>query len=177
MNYEYQIKEKDLLEFQIYTASKSERINRKKKAGRIIMTIVALFLVLNFYSASNTAMTIYFSIVAVAIWVFYPRYFKWRYTKMYSNFIIENYSSRVDKTEFVEIHKDHIFVKDNTGEGKVELSDIESIIETENSLFVKFSMGTALVMPKDQVSNYTEILDYYKNIKVPYIDETNWKWI
>ena len=67
MNYQYQIKEKDLLEFQIYTASKSERINRKKKAGGIIMTIIVLFIVLNFYSASNIPMTIYFSMLLCII--------------------------------------------------------------------------------------------------------------
>lgn len=177
MNYQYLIKEKDLLEFQVYTASKSERINRKKKAGRIIMTLIALFLVLNFYSANNTAMTIYFSIVAIAIWVFYPRYFKWRYTKLYSNFIQENYAGRVDQTEYVEIHKDYIFVKDNTGEGKVKIDEIESIIETPNSLFVKFTMGTALVTPKDQVSNYSEISEQFQALNIEYIDELNWKWI
>ena len=177
MNYQYQIKENDLLEFQIYTASKSERINRKKKAGRIIMTIIALFIVLNFYSASNIPMTIYFSILAVLLWVFYPRYFKWRYTKMYSDFIVENYAIRIDQTEFIEIHKDHIFVKDNTGEGEVNLSDIESLIDVQNSVYVKFTMGTALIMPKDQVLNYSEIIDDYKALGIDYIDERAWKWI
>ena len=112
------------------------------------MTIITLFIVLNFYSASNISMTIYFSILAILFWGFYPHYIKWRYTKMYSNFIVENYAIRINQTKFIEIHKDHIFVKDNTGEGKVNLSEIESLIDVQNYVYVKFTMGTALIIPK-----------------------------
>ncbi len=177
MKYSYKLEEKDLLAYQVYTASKSERINRKKKAGRIIMTIIALFLVLNFYSASNTMMTIYFSIVAVAVWIFYPRYFKWRYTKLYSNFIVQNYSTKIGEEEIIEINKDHIFIKDNTGEGKFELSEVDSLIEVQEHLYIQLNIGTALVTPKDQVSNYSEVIDKFKSLNIPIVDETNWKWI
>ena len=177
MNYQYTIKEKDLLGFQIYTASKSERINRKKNAGRIIMTLISVFLLFNFYSASNTAMTIYFSIVTITIWVLYPRYFKWRYTKLYSNFIIENYASMFNQIEFIEIQKNHLLIKNNTGEGKVKISEVERVIEVQNYLYVKFTVGTALITPKDQVSNYSEIIECYKALNIPCIDELNWKWI
>ncbi len=176
MRFSYQLKEKDLLAYQVYTASKSERINRKQKAGRIIMTIIALFLVLNFYSAGNTMMTIYFSIVAAGIWIFYPRYFKWRYTKLYSNFILQNYSTKIDKEEVIEINKDNIFIKDNTGEGKFDLTAIDSLIEVQEHLYIQLNIGTALVAPKDQVSNYNEIIDKFKSLNVPIVDETNWKW-
>ncbi|MGB0915103.1 MAG: hypothetical protein ACPGVI_03480 [Crocinitomicaceae bacterium] len=177
MKYSYQLEEKDLLAYQVYTASKSERINRKKKAGRIIMTIIALFLVLNFYSASNTMMTIYFSIVAIGVWVFYPRYFKWRYTKLYSNFIVQNYSTKIGEEEIIEIDQKSIFIKDNTGEGKFDLSEVESLIEVQEHLYIKLNIGTALVTPKDQVTNYQEVINKFKSLNLPIVDETNWKWI
>ena len=81
-----------------------------------------------------------------------------------------------DEIEFVEIHKDYVLIKNNTGEGKVNISEIKSVIEVQNHLYVKLTIGTALITPKNQVSNYSEIIERYKELNIPYVEELNWKW-
>ena len=90
MTLEIKINEQDFLDFQLFTASKSDRINKKKRNGWILLTLGSTVVALFFYLNQNIAMTIYFGLVAIACGLFYPRYFKWRYKKHYKTYIREN---------------------------------------------------------------------------------------
>ena len=96
---------------------------------------------------------------------------------MYRNFILENYANLLDEIEFIEIHREYVLVKNKTGEGKINISEINSIIEVQNQLYIKLSVGTALITPKNQVPNHLEIIKRYKELNIPYFNELNWKWI
>lgn len=172
----YKIEEKDFLDFQLFTASKSERINKKKRNGWILLTIGSLAAASYFYANQNTAMTIYFAFVAIIFGLFYPRYFKWRYYKHYKTYIKENYSKRFGQIETLEINDDSISSKDKTGEGKINLSEIEKVDETDKHFFLKISTGLSLIIPKKELNNTDEVRTKFKVLGLPVNDETNWKW-
>ena len=176
MTIEYKIEEQDFLEFQLFTASKSDRINKKKRNGWVLLTAGSFIVAFYFYLNKNTAMTIYFGIVALACGLFYPKYFKWRYKKHYKAFIKENYSKRFGQIESLEINGDYIFSKDKTGEGKINLNEIERVDETDNHFFLKISTGLSLLIPKGELVNIEELREKFKEIGVIVNDETKWTW-
>ena len=100
MTIEYQLNEQDFLDFQLFTASQSDRINKKKKNGWILLTIGSIVVSIYFYINQDIALTIYFGLVALACGLFYPRYFRWRYKRHYKTYIKENYSKRFGQTEY-----------------------------------------------------------------------------
>ena len=114
MKLDYKIDEQDFLDFQLFTASKSDRINKKKRNGWILLTAGSIVIALYFYLNGNSTMTIYFGLVALACGLFYPKYFKWRYKNHYKTYIKENYSKRFGQIESLEISSDYIFSKDKT---------------------------------------------------------------
>ena len=176
MTLEYKIDEQDFLDFQLFTASKSDRINKKKRNGWILLTVGSIAVALSFYLKENIAMTIYFGLVALACGFFYPKYFKWRYKKHYKTYIKENYSKRFGQVETLEISNDWIFSKDKTGEGKINLSEIDRIDETDNHFFLKISTGLSLLIPKTELRSVDGLRDKFKEIGLTVNDETNWSW-
>ncbi len=58
MKIEYNIEQEDFIDFQLFTASKSQRIRKNKNRGRIIMLILFTFLGINFYNSGNLTLAI-----------------------------------------------------------------------------------------------------------------------
>ncbi len=90
--------------------------------------------------------------------------------------MVENYSKRFGQLEHLEINSDHIFARDKTGEGKINISEIENVSETQSHFFIKITTGVSLIIPKTKIKNSEEIKTQFENLKIPIIDETNWKW-
>ena len=78
-------------------------------------------------------------------------------------------------TETLETFPNHIFVKDELGEGKVKREEIEGAIELADYFFVTLASGTSLIVPKAQVANDAFRSDL-KKLKLPLVQELDWKW-
>ena len=176
MTFEFKLNEQDFLDFQLFTASKSDRINKKKRNGWVYLTIGAILVALFSYLNQNYFLSIYSGLVAIVLGLFYPKYFKWRYKKHYMTHIQEIYSKRFGQIEAIQINDDSILSKDKTGEGRIYLSEIEHIHETDNHFFLKVSTGISLIIPKKELNDTSLLKKKFKDIGLTLIDETNWKW-
>jgi len=175
MTLKYKIKEQDFLDFQLFNASKSERINKQKKKGWILMTVGSVLAAFYFCLNQNIALTLYLGLIAITSGFFYPKYFKWSHKKQYKTFIHENYSKRFGQIETIEIKEDSIFSKDKAGELKIYISEIEKIDETQNHFFLKISTGLSLIIPKNEINNSNELRQKFKSMGLTLNNETNWK--
>lgn len=175
MQFRYTLQEDDYLQFQLFTASQSERIKKRKKTGWLILTTFALMGTLYFAREDNMPMTIYLGIVTGVVAIFYPMYFRWKFKKHYIKFIRENYSSRIGTEELVEFQANHLFLKDKSGEGKVKFSEIENITEIPNLFFMKITNGNSLIIPKN-IENKTELIENFDRLGTKRIVLNDWKW-
>lgn len=176
MKLEFKINEQDFLDFQLFTASKSEKINWKKKNGWISYTAGSIALACYFYLNENNAMMVYFGLVGIVSGIFYPTYFRWRYKKHYQAHIREHYSKRFGQVETLEINNDWMITADNVSEGKIKLSEIERIDETNNHFFLKISSGHSLLIPKRELENIETVREKFKDIGFHVNDERKWAW-
>jgi len=72
----FKLDENDYLTYQLFTASKSALIAKKKRNGWILAPLSFLILAVMFYSSDNFPLTVYFVIAAIVTVIFFPRYFK-----------------------------------------------------------------------------------------------------
>ena len=121
-------------------------------------------------------MAIYFGIVVIVTGLFYPKYFRWRYKKHYHTYIIENYSKRFGELATLEFNPDSIFSRDKTGEGKLNLSEIEKVDETKSHFFLKVSTGMSLIIPKNKIDNPHKLGMKFRELRLTVNDENNWSW-
>ena len=176
MKLEYTINESDFLDYQLYTASKSERINRKRRNGQILLTVGFAILALIFYMNTKVVLAIYFGIFSLATAIFYPRYFKRRYKKHYQGYIKEYYSKRFGQAVLTEIQDDLIYSRDHVGEGNIKMEEIEEVNETAKHFFLKVSTGQSLIIPKGTTVNPDEVRARFQALGLKINDEQAWKW-
>lgn len=176
MTLEYKIEEQDFLAFQLFTASKSERIHKKKRNAWVLLTVGSIVIAFFFYLNQNNPMSLYFGLVAITTGIFYPKYFSWRYKKHYKTHIKENYLKRFGQVETLEISQESISSKNKIGEGKINLSEIEKIDETNKHFFLKISTGLSLIIPKQELADSNGLRERFKEIGLSVNDELSWKW-
>ena len=164
MRLEFKIHENDFLAFQLFAASQSERIRKEKNKSWLILTIGSVVLAAYFLLNQNISMAVFFGLVGMTCGLFYPLYFRWRYKRHYKSYIKENYHKRFGQTEVLEINDDHLFMEDKTGEGKINLKEIEKVDETVDHFFMKISTGVSVIIPKDRVDNINELINQFEKI-------------
>lgn len=174
--FEFQLAEEDFLAFHLYTASKSSRINRKKRNGRLYLVLGSLLIGTLFYLGGNMTMVVYFGAVALITSLFYPRYFQWRYKEHYRSFIRENYTKRFGMKETLEIGEDAIWSMDEVGESKIYLKEVEQVNETGRHFFMKLSTGVSLIIPKGELDDPELLRTTFESLGLPVHSDLDWVW-
>lgn len=176
MKIEYTIEEQDFIDFQLFTSSKSESVKRSRKRSWIILLVLFIFLSANTYYKGDTNSAIYFAMFGTLILAFYPKFLNWKYKRYYQKFVRTNYANRFGQLETLEITPEFILSKDKVSEGKVNISEIDNISETQNHFFLKVSTGVSLIIPKHRIDNSEHLKKEFESLNVSIIDETDWSW-
>lgn len=176
MQYEYKLSEQDFLNFQLFTASKSENVHRKVRNNRIILSLASFAMCFLAYTKGSMGMSIYLGVTALLFFAFYPLYFKWRYKKNSTSHIQKNYSNQFGELASIEFKKTHLFLKNKTGEGKVKLSELENITETQAYYYIKLVSGNSLIIPKKEIEDVNSLEQHLKSLKVKMSQELNWRF-
>jgi len=175
MKINYKIEAYDFLEFQLFTASRDEIIQKRKRKSRVFYTIVFGMASAFFILTNSLFVGIYFGILAFTMAIFYPHFFRWRYKKQYANFIERNYSKRFGEPAELEITKDFLYSKDKVADGKVMLSEIENVHETKEHFFIKMNSGMSFILPKREIENCQEFKDALNSLGINIQEASDYK--
>lgn len=180
MTIELRIDENDYLTHQLFAASKSERIKRKRRRNKIIVPIIYAFLGSLFLIQERNSLAIMFFIFAFFWFLFYPFWEKHRYIKHYKGFIKENLKDTLGRSTILEFNYEFIIAKDDSSEAKVFTTEVEEINEIPSTIFIRFKGGHSFILPKNKIADIDSVKAYLKdlasNLKIKYEIEENWKW-
>ena len=121
----------------------------------------------------------YFMTLSIICLFFYPFYTKWRYKKHYQKHIEENYKNKIGLLWEISFDQEYLTTKDRTGEGKIKLTEIESIHEIKEDMFIKFSTGETLIIPArnpDFESFRKELETTLADSRIQWNKEYKWRW-
>lgn len=173
------VNKNDFLTFQLYAASKSKSIKRRKIIGSIITTFSFIVLALVFIDYKDKILTYYFLGLAILNLFLYPIYIKWVYKRHYSKYIDEYYKNKIDIESDVCFNDEFLCVIDKSGEVKIRLSEIEEINEISDNLYIKITSGISLIFPKrnpDYTQFKVELEKIATNSNIIWNKELAWKW-
>lgn len=176
MKFEYKTTEEDHLAFQLFAATKSARLMKQKKVGRLFFTLAFLAIAVYCYLKGNLTLAIIFTLYASTVGFLYPRFFRWRYKRHYTKHNKEHRSKLFDEITQMEISKDHILTKSKSGEGKFYVAEMDHVNETSDHFFIQLSTGPFLIVPKQELDDPTELKNKFAAIGLELKDETDWKW-
>ncbi|MEZ4805591.1 MAG: YcxB family protein [Bacteroidia bacterium] len=180
MKLKYSLDEEDFLIHQLYMASKSERIQKKRMRNKWI--VPAIYFVFGLFLLKDSMNTLGSLFILFAIfWVFlFPVWERKHYRKHYLDFIQDNYSERVGKTNTLEFTDESILSQTGNSDSKVGLSEIKGIIELRECIFVHLKNSSSYIIPKESLTNVDEVKHYLedlsKNLLIKYTKELDWEW-
>ena len=180
MTVDFKLDANDYLMHQLYTASKSDRIRKKRKRNRLIVPLVYIVLGLLLLYGDSLTPAVCFFIIAILWYLFYPKWDKRRYLKHYEAFIKENYKERFGRVATAVFNNDYIVLTDSGSESKVSTKEIQEIFEIPSSIFVKLKTGEGLILPKNKINNIDRLKDELKqlaaHLNINYSVDSNWQW-
>ena len=174
---EYELNENDHLAFQLYLASHTKRIVTQR-----VLTIVlapALWLVFAFLMRCRLGDSLLvITIVMSVLWLaFYPVRSHFHYRTFYLRHIRDNFSKYLNRPTTLDLVGSCIVSVNDACESKIQISEVEKVVEIRDLYFVFISKGSAFIVKKSTPGSKDFILDLCKQANLAPVDETSWKWI
>ena len=176
MTIKYTLDRQDFVQLQLFNATKSVSIQKKKRRETIYLILGALLAAAYFFIQGNMAMTIWFLLLAVVTIIFYPKYFKRKYRKHYEKYIDEHYAKRFGEKVELTLTNDAIWSKNQIGEGTIQLSEIDRADETQHHFFLHTSAGPSIIIPKRELDTLDQFRAAFAKVNIPVMDDKNWSW-
>ncbi len=180
MTVDYKIDENDFLTYQLYMASNSERIRKRRQRNKVMVPGLYAAMAIVFLFMDKTSLAIIFFIIAVLWYFFYPFYERKHHYNHFKGLIRENYKERLDRSGTLEINNNFILVKDDGSESKLLTKEIEGIDEIITTIFVRLKTGQAFILPKDKIKDLDLLINRLKelanHLNIVYKTDLNWVW-
>lgn len=180
MTIDYKIDENDFLTHQLFVASKSDRIKKKRQRGKVILPLIYFSFGILFYLQDEDTLAIIFFTIGLLWFFIYPIWERRRYINHYTAFVKENYKDRFERTVTLEFNNEYILAKDNGSESKVLTTQLEEICEIPTTIFIRLKGGQSFILPKDKITDFDKVKARLKelaeHLKIKYNTDEKWEW-
>lgn len=176
MRLSYTLDENDFLEFNLYTASKSDSFNKKMRRGMIFLLVMILIMSIYLIAYKHYEWLFYPAALIVVVLFFYKKYYKWRLKKSYLKYIQSNHKDQLKKEEILELKPKSVYVKNQLGEGSIGYKDVVRLTEIEHHMMLLLQSGTSIVVPKKEISDLAAFKSFFTDKNIQVIEELDWKW-
>lgn len=177
---DFKIEEKDFLIYQLYAASKSERIKKTRRRSKIVAPLIYVIVGFMFFFPARYSTAIILFIIGLLWFFIYPLWEKGHYVRHYRHFIKENYKDRFGRTATLEFNNDFILERDNGSESRILTTEVEEINEISTMIFIKLKGGQSVILPKDKIADIDQLTTRLKelsiHLRIKYNIDEQWKW-
>jgi len=180
MEIDVKLEHADYLTYQLFTASMSKHIQKRRKIEWLLSTLFFLFLCFLFFLTQNRMLFFYFAALTILCLIFYPKYSRWRYKKHYSKYMKNVFSNNFGKIAHIKFTPDNIETSDNESELKIKYSQVKDVSEITTHFFIHLNSGSSIIIPKKKSAEINHIQNYLKTLckekGLKYNTYPNWKW-
>lgn len=181
MTLKYRLEESDYLTFQLYTASKSESVKKKRRKSTFVGVVMFVLASVLFFITNNDFLGYFFSAVTILSALIFPLYLGYLYKKNFRKYVRETWKTRKNEdatVTFLDAEKT-IQTYDVETDTKINFTALTAIVELKELII--FTTNTiALVLPKRCIPDVKNSTSYFKSIanscQINYNEEMDWKW-
>lgn len=160
MTFQYSLDKNDFVEYYLFNTSMKESIIYSRKKNRYSFTTIYIFLGIVMFLVQYYFVAFTFIGVAIAWYLFYPKYIRKKYFQHFTNHVNENYTKNFDKPTTITFNDDYIETIDEMSENKYWNKAFEEITEINDYYFFKFLNGGALIIHKKSIPDHAEFQKY-----------------
>lgn len=170
----------DFLIHQLFIASKSERIKKKRYRNKIMVPLIYAGLGGLFILQDHFEPAVIFLIVGALWFIFYPLWERRYYIRHYKNHIQEHYKERFGKKGSIEFNNDILIAKDEGAESRVLTTELEEINEIPTNIFLRLKGGHSFILPKEKISEIdslkVRLKELAEHLGIKYTEDEQWRW-
>lgn len=174
------IQKEDFLLHQLYIASQSDNINKRRRRNKFIFPIIYSIFSIYYFSQDKIGLAIFLGITAVLWFILFPIWEAKYYKTHYNKFIEEHYKNRFNQLCQITFNENEIIVKDLTGESIIYVTELVEIVELQTIVLVRFKSGISLILPKRDHDDLQDIKSFLltlaSRLNINYTVAENWKW-
>jgi ABC-type multidrug transport system fused ATPase/permease subunit len=180
MHLTFTLSQEDILQMQLFMASLSEQVRKKRRMTHLRVPIIYILLAGVLMLTSDWVVGIVFVCIAVVWYFVYPSYQARHYRKYYSKFVAENLAKRTIQPTELSFGEEYVGCLDYSGDSKLRTDTIERMDEVRDYCFLKFNSGGGMVIPLGQWSDSAAVSGELKTWaaahQIPYHTDLDWKW-
>jgi len=180
MQLQFKLEKDDFLTYQLFAASKSEQIRKRRRRTRIMLILTWILFVVAFYFLDGRRFAVIFGTVYLLVLATYPFRERRLYRRHYEKHVEEILKNRFGKGITLILEEDKILEQDYMGESSVLLSELEQVDEIPDYFFLKFNSGIALIIPKHGLEEREAFESYLKGLEqrlnIKHNIYPDWKW-
>ena len=168
MDIEFELLEKDYINFNIDHAKKSSSLKKSILSQRILGPIVFMLIpfILRLYTSIPLSYWLTIFAIASVLWVmFYPKYFNWEMGRRVKKMLNEGNNENILIRRTISISKEGLLEKSAIGESKVKWSQVDKVEETEEYIYIYISSISAHIIPKRVFRDENEKRLFIKEIE------------
>lgn len=177
----YELEEEDLLQLQLYFASKDEmQIKQRRKEKYRMIGLSLLCGLLLFFDEGYRLLSYFFLGSSVLFFIIYPWWSVWFYKRMYRKHISGSMRAEFPYNTKLLLGSEFIEIETKKGYRHYDVKEMDTIIETEHHFFIVTSRQVSIIVPKHRMNNTEEVkmrlLRYKENNPISFVEDMDWKW-
>ena len=177
--YKVSLSKEDFLNYQLFTASKSERVKKQRVITWLLITLLFFVLAVTMIDTYDKYLSYLFLFCSLVTLLFYPLYQTILYHSHYEKNVIAQHEHQFGIESDLHIIENSISMKSEDSDEIVNISDIQEFIEIPQNLFIKLKSGVCLIIPSS-ITNYKnlkgDLIQLSKGANIPWDSFMDWKW-
>ncbi len=179
MRFEYQLDEKDYMNYLLYSTSKSKKVVKRRALNKILLMAMYFITGMFLWNKNGPVASAVFFVLCIPLYFLYSHFERKQYHKHFSRFIQGHYKEWMGKDITVDVEDDNIHIVDEDDTTLVA-SDIEWVGETGEQIIIQAKAGKAFIIPKKKLTDNQALSTKLKEMtgaaQVAYNEELAWKW-
>ena len=180
MKITFELEQNDFLLHQLYIASVSPSIKKRRWMNRMLVPLFFSLIALYVYFQNGWSDVVIPLSLGLLWYVLYPIFDRRVFLKHYQLFIDENFKQKLNCKQSLEFFDDYIFSCESGNESKIVASSVIKIIELDQIILIQLNSGNSFILPKVKIENIECIKNYLKTwangLNIEYKNEKNWKF-
>ena len=180
MKIAFVLSEADLLSHQLFAASKSKLVQKRRAKGKLFLLLIYMAVGLFIWDRNGMVTGGIFFLVCLPLYLLYLYMERKQYVTHFKRYVADVYKDRSNTTTTIDIEDKLIHLTDGVNESTIPLSEVEVIYETGTLYSLGLNTGQSIVIPKTNVTPGDNLAPFLKELSerhgIPYQQELNWKW-
>ena len=176
---QYTLSEENFLDFHIYTSIRSKTQRSQRQLSRIVTALLVGLVAYYYFSKAALSLAYVHTVLAVLLFLCYHKYSFWKYKRHFIKHIREHRSGMIGPEYSIELVDGQIVSESEMGDGNLNPSAIEELVELENIYIIAFKQSQSVILPRrGAISGIPrKIMKELSNItSLPLTDRRKLKW-